>query len=175
MIHIRHGKFPRLPDLVVWPRSNDDLVKVTDRRIIRGKGIQIVEGAMSHNCAIIPIGGGTSVTNGLETPDHEKRCVISLDMALMDKILWIDKANLTFRAQAGIIGQSLERQLNEHGYTCGHEPDSIEFSSLGGWVSTRASGMKKNRWGGQGGGGREGRLQVWEHRGSAGACDIYHV
>lgn len=30
-------------------------------------------------------------------------------------------------------------------YTCGHEPDSIEFSSLGGWISTRASGMKKNR------------------------------
>lgn len=30
---------------------------------------------------------------------------------------------------------------------CGHEPDSIEFSSLGGWVSTRASGMKKNKYG----------------------------
>lgn len=29
----------------------------------------------------------------------------------------------------------------------GHEPDSFEFSSLGGWVSTRASGMKKNRYG----------------------------
>lgn len=30
---------------------------------------------------------------------------------------------------------------------CGHEPDSVEFSSLGGWVSTRASGMKKNKYG----------------------------
>ncbi len=29
----------------------------------------------------------------------------------------------------------------------GHEPDSIEFSTLGGWVATRASGMKKNRYG----------------------------
>uniref|UniRef100_F1KYD5 Alkylglycerone-phosphate synthase n=1 Tax=Ascaris suum TaxID=6253 RepID=F1KYD5_ASCSU len=48
---------------------------------------------------------------------------------------------------AGIIGQSLERQLNAKGYTCGHEPDSIEFSSLGGWVATRASGMKKNKYG----------------------------
>ena len=30
---------------------------------------------------------------------------------------------------------------------CGHEPDSFEFSSLGGWISTRASGMKKNVYG----------------------------
>jgi alkyldihydroxyacetonephosphate synthase len=29
----------------------------------------------------------------------------------------------------------------------GHEPDSSEFSTLGGWVSTRASGMKKNTYG----------------------------
>ena len=29
----------------------------------------------------------------------------------------------------------------------GHEPDSVEFSTLGGWISTRASGMKKNKYG----------------------------
>jgi len=29
----------------------------------------------------------------------------------------------------------------------GHEPDSHEFSTLGGWVATRASGMKKNKYG----------------------------
>ena len=33
------------------------------------------------------------------------------------------------------------------GYCTGHEPDSMEFSSLGGWVATRASGMKKNVYG----------------------------
>ena len=38
-------------------------------------------------------------------------------------------------------------QLGERGYTTGHEPDSLEFSSVGGWVSTRASGMKKNIYG----------------------------
>jgi len=30
---------------------------------------------------------------------------------------------------------------------CGHEPDSNEFSTLGGWISTKASGMKKNIYG----------------------------
>ena len=38
-------------------------------------------------------------------------------------------------------------QLQEKGYTCGHEPDSLEFSTLGGWVATRSSGMKKNVYG----------------------------
>ena len=38
-------------------------------------------------------------------------------------------------------------QLSQHGMCTGHEPDSMEFSSLGGWVATRASGMKKNVYG----------------------------
>ena len=37
--------------------------------------------------------------------------------------------------------------MQEKGYCTGHEPDSMEFSSLGGWVATRASGMKKNIYG----------------------------
>jgi alkyldihydroxyacetonephosphate synthase len=37
--------------------------------------------------------------------------------------------------------------LARHGVTMGHEPDSVEFSTLGGWIATNASGMKKNRYG----------------------------
>ena len=37
--------------------------------------------------------------------------------------------------------------MNSFGFTVGHEPDSIEFSTLGGWIATKASGMKKNRYG----------------------------
>ena len=29
----------------------------------------------------------------------------------------------------------------------GHDPDSSEFSTLGGWIATIASGMKKNQYG----------------------------
>lgn len=61
--------------------------------------------------------------------------------------MWIDEDNLLARIEAGAIGIKLEKELNAKGYTCGHEPDSFEFSSVGGWVSTRASGMKKNKYG----------------------------
>ena len=45
------------------------------------------------------------------------------------------------------MGQDLENELSKYGVLLGHEPDSVEFSTLGGWVSTRASGMKKNKYG----------------------------
>uniref|UniRef100_A0A7N5ZWW6 Alkylglycerone-phosphate synthase n=1 Tax=Anabas testudineus TaxID=64144 RepID=A0A7N5ZWW6_ANATE len=131
---LREGKFGRVPDMVVWPSCHNDVVK-------------IVELACKHNVCLIPYGGGTSVSSALECPPEETRSIVSLDTSQMNRILWIDEKNLTAHVEAGIVGQDLERLLNESGYCTGHEPDSMEFSSLGGWVATRASGMKKNIYG----------------------------
>ena len=65
----------------------------------------------------------------------------------MNRILWIDPVNHTAHIQAGAVGRHLVDQLAHYGFTLGHEPDSIEFSTLGGWIATHASGMKKNRYG----------------------------
>ncbi|XP_046902740.1 alkyldihydroxyacetonephosphate synthase, peroxisomal isoform X2 [Hypomesus transpacificus] len=131
---LREGRVGRTPDMVAWPSCHDDVVKM-------------VELACKHNVCLIPFGGGTSVSSALECPPEETRSIVSLDTSQMNRILWIDEKNLTAHVEAGIIGQDLERLLNESGYCTGHEPDSMEFSSLGGWVATRASGMKKNIYG----------------------------
>uniref|UniRef100_A0A672QQ63 Alkylglycerone-phosphate synthase n=1 Tax=Sinocyclocheilus grahami TaxID=75366 RepID=A0A672QQ63_SINGR len=131
---LREGRIGRVPDTVVWPSCHSDVEK-------------IVELACEHNVCLIPYGGGTSVSSALECPREESRSIVSLDTSQMSRILWIDEKNLTAHVEAGIIGQDLERQLNERGFCTGHEPDSMEFSSLGGWVATRASGMKKNIYG----------------------------
>jgi FAD/FMN-containing dehydrogenase len=55
---------------------------------------------------------------------------------------WIDPENRTAEIQAGATGIEIEAQLRAHGVTR-HEPDSIEHSTLGGWIATNASGMKK--------------------------------
>ena len=44
------------------------------------------------------------------------------------------------RIQAGARGPGLEDQLREHGLTLRHFPQSFEFSTLGGWIATRAGG-----------------------------------
>lgn len=73
--------------------------------------------------------------------------IVSVDMTRMNHVKWVDKVNMTACIEAGIIGKEMENELKKYGVVSGHEPDSVEFSSLGGWVSTRASGMKKNVYG----------------------------
>jgi alkyldihydroxyacetonephosphate synthase len=65
----------------------------------------------------------------------------------MDRLLDLDVTNLTATFEAGVRGSELERVLATRGFTSGHEPDSMEISTLGGWIATNASGMKKNRYG----------------------------
>lgn len=134
IFELRHGAFQRIPDIVIWPSCHNDVEK-------------IVRLAVEHNVCVIPFGGGTNVTHALECPKTEKRMIVSLDMTEMKKILWIDEENLVAHIEAGIIGEELEQQLNAKGLCVGHEPDSLEFSSVGGWVATRSSGMKKNIYG----------------------------
>jgi alkyldihydroxyacetonephosphate synthase len=107
----------------------------------------IVKLANKHNVVVVPYGGGTNVTQSLMLPTTEKRMILSVDMSRMNAIKWVDKENNMACVQAGISGQDLERDLKVYGVCSGHEPDSMEFSTLGGWISTRASGMKKNTYG----------------------------
>jgi len=131
---LRYGRLHRVPDAVVWPTGHAEVER-------------LVQLAIKHNVCLIPFGGGTSVSGALECPPDEKRMIVSVDMHRMNRILWVDKENLLVCMEAGIVGQDVKRRLEKLGLTLGHEPDSIEFSSLGGWIATRASGMRKNVYG----------------------------
>ncbi|KAG5671440.1 hypothetical protein PVAND_001636 [Polypedilum vanderplanki] len=132
--YVRTNKFKRIPDLILWPKCHDDVVK-------------IVKLADENNVMLIPFGGGTSVSGSITCPQDEERSIVVIDTSQMNRLLWLDKENLVACFESGIIGQDLERTLKDEGLTMGHEPDSIEFSTLGGWIATRASGMKKNVYG----------------------------
>lgn len=126
--------FDRFVDLVVYPMSENDVQR-------------IIEAADEHDVCLIPYGGGTNVSGALIVPKNERHMVVSVDMRRMNRILWIDTENNMACIEAGIYGKHLERELNAQGLTTGHDPDSIELSTLGGWIATNASGMKKNRYG----------------------------
>jgi len=103
--------------------------------------------ATKHNVCLIPFGGGTSVSAALKLPKSETRMIVVVNMQRMNQIEWIDRENLRACVQAGMTGTQLEEKLKKEGFTCGHEPDSMELSTVGGWIATNASGMKKNRYG----------------------------
>ena len=122
------GEFPNPPDLVAYPESPEDVDVVLNF-------------CADEKAAAIPFGGGTSVVGGVEPRGLEEyRGVVSVDMRRMDRVLEVDPISMAARIQAGATGPGLEEQLREHGLTLRHFPQSFEYSTLGGWIATRAGG-----------------------------------
>jgi alkyldihydroxyacetonephosphate synthase len=134
MYAIKYGHVGRIPDLVVLP-SREDQVEA------------LAKAALRHGVCLVPFGGGTNVTDALRCREDEQRMIVSVDLGRLNQILWIDSTNRMACIQAGAVGRDIVDALARYGFTMGHEPDSVEFSTLGGWIATHASGMKKNRYG----------------------------
>lgn len=132
---VRYGQgLKRIPDVIVYPESEDQV-------------IALVTLARRKEWVLIPFGGGTNVTEALVCPEDEQRPIISVDLRRMNRILWVDEVNHLACIECGAVGRHIVDGLAAQGFTMGHEPDSLEFSTLGGWIATNASGMKKNLYG----------------------------
>lgn len=107
------------------------------------------------NVTLMPVGGRTNVTHALHsaTPpsadqtSSPRRCLVAVSLERMNRIKWVDRNNMCASIEAGALGRDIDEKLDKLGLTLGHAPDSSEFSSLGGWVATKSSGMKKNVYG----------------------------
>ena len=120
------GEFANPPDLVAFPRDESEIETV-------------LSWAEAEGAAAVPFGGGTSVVGGVEARLGD-RPVVTIDLRRLDRVLEVDPASLAARIQAGARGPALEEQLREHGLTLRHFPQSFEYSTLGGWIATRAGG-----------------------------------
>lgn len=130
----RSGVMRRLPDMVVRPKSHEDVER-------------IVALAHVHDVCVIPFGGGTNIVGGVDPMPSEKRMIVSLDLRDMNRVVGISPYAMTAVIQAGAKGPELEAQLSAHGLSLGHFPDSFEFSTLGGWLATRSAGMQSDAYG----------------------------
>src|SRR6478609_4480442 len=120
------GEFENPPDLVAFPKDESEIEAV-------------LSWSEAEGAAVVPFGGGTSVVGGIEARLGERPSV-SLDLRRLDRVLEVDAISLAARIQAGATGPGLEDQLKAHGLTLRHFPQSFEYSTLGGWVATRAGG-----------------------------------
>jgi alkyldihydroxyacetonephosphate synthase len=119
--------YDHAPDLVARPRNEQDIVDVLDW-------------ASAADVAVIPYGAGSSVVGGVECRSAEHHAVVSLDLATMRDVLEVDRTSHAALIQAGAFGPELEHRLAAHGLTLRFFPQSFEFSTLGGWLATRAGG-----------------------------------
>jgi len=136
---LRQGIPCEVNDLVAHPRNKDDVKK-------------IVSYCNTEKIPVTVYGGGSSVTMGLQ-------CVKGgITMAMnthMNRVLSFNETNQTITVEPGIMGPAYESILNhapeklgaEHRYTCGHFPQSFEYSSVGGWIVTLGSGQSSSYYG----------------------------
>ena len=128
-----------LADLVVHPRNKGD---VRD----------IVSYCHAQKIPLYARGGGSSVTMGFKCTQGG----ICLDLSRhMNKVLELNETNHTATVEPGILGPQYEHALNhapaqmgaKRPYTCGHFPQSFEYSSVGGWIAALGSGQQSTYYG----------------------------
>jgi alkyldihydroxyacetonephosphate synthase len=138
-MRLRRGDAGDVSDLVIHPRDKDDV-----RRIVAL--------CSAKKIPLYVYGGGSSVTFGLNPSRGGVTLVLSTHM---NKLVDFNETNQTATVQAGMMGPAFEDLLNnapeklgaKRRYTCGHYPQSFEYSSVGGWVVTLGSGQASSYYG----------------------------
>ncbi len=118
------------PACVVRPANVEDVVAT-------------VNACRESGTALIPFGLGSGVCGGVVA--HPESVLI--DMSAMDRVRFIDEKNLLAGFDAGHNGMAAERAVAARGLTIGHWPQSIDVSTVGGWVATRAAGQFSTGYG----------------------------
>jgi alkyldihydroxyacetonephosphate synthase len=118
------------PGCVVQPRATEQVQ-------------ELLRFASANRVAVVPYGLGSGVCGGVLPTDD----VVLLDLSTMDRTREIDEHDLLATFDAGKNGMEAEEEVAAHGLTIGHWPQSIAVSSVGGWVSTRASGQFSTAYG----------------------------
>ncbi|MFZ9669260.1 MAG: FAD-binding oxidoreductase, partial [Solirubrobacterales bacterium] len=133
LLALRAGVVPTAPDAVVVGRDPQQVGA-------------ILSAASREGVAVIPYGGGTSVTGALRVPEGYEGPVISLDTAGL-RTVEVDPISRVGRLGAGLRGPEAEAAVNRFGLTTGHFPQSWEYATIGGFAATRSAGQASNGYG----------------------------
>ena len=134
LLRQRAGDLSDAPDAVVRPGTHDEVAAV-------------LAFAVEHHLAVVPFGGGTSVTGGLVARREGYAGLVSLDLIRMKRLLAVDHTSMTATLEPGLRGPEAEALLAAEGLTLGHYPQSFEFATIGGFAATRSSGQSSAGYG----------------------------
>ncbi len=139
ILELSSGIIREVADAVVHPRDKHDVRKIVEYCDALCIPLTVFSGGSSVNFGCRPVRGGISL-------------VVSTHM---NKLLEINELNQTARVQPGMFGPAYEEALNRapdifntrQRYTCGHFPQSFEYSTVGGWIVTLGSGQASTYYG----------------------------
>ncbi len=128
LVALRSGRVAAFPDAVLLPSSAAQIVEDLGR-------------AARAGVRVVVRGGGTSVVGGVTVPAGDAPHVV-LSLAALRGLVSLDAASLLATFLAGTTGPEVAAALAPHRLELGHEPQSFELSTVGGWVATRSAGQR---------------------------------
>jgi len=139
ILELRMGIIREVSDVVVHPRDKNDVKKIVQYCNKENIPITVFSGGSGCNFGCRPFKGGISLVMSTH----------------MNKLLEVNELNQTALVQPGMFGPAYEDSLNKaperfgckRRYTCGHFPQSFEYSTVGGWVITLGSGQASTYYG----------------------------
>jgi alkyldihydroxyacetonephosphate synthase len=126
------GAVPHRPGAVVRTRTTDQVSAV-------------LAACCEAKVPVTPAGGRSGVCGGA-VPAYGG---IALDLTPDRGVRHVDEDSLAADVRAGTFGPDLEDALGAvgPGYTLGHWPQSVELSTVGGWLACRGAGQYSTRYG----------------------------
>ena len=106
---------------------------------------EIVIFCFENDIKIVPQGGNTSLT-GASVPTYKSQEII-INFSKMNKILEIDKSNLTVLVEAGLILDNLKENLDKEGLYFPINLSSSGSCMIGGNIATNAGGINALKYG----------------------------
>ena len=125
------GQVPARPDVVARPTDTGQVAAVL---------------ALCHRARVpVTAAGGRSGVCGASVPLFGG---VALDLCGLAGLGDVDATSLVADVRAGTFGPDVEAGLRDgHGLTLGHWPQSMDLSTVGGWLACRGAGQYSNRYG----------------------------
>jgi alkyldihydroxyacetonephosphate synthase len=126
------GQVPALPSVVVRPTSAAQVSVVLANCSAAGVPVTPAAGRSGVCGGSVPLFGG-----------------VALDLTGLRGPIAVDETSLLADVPAGWFGPDLEAELRGRGtgYTLGHWPQSMDLSTVGGWLACRGAGQYSTRYG----------------------------
>ena len=121
---------PQLPDVVVTPRTVEDVSRTCRFAFQRGIPVTPRGAATGQAGGVLPTRGG-----------------IVLDMTQMDRIVELAAADLQVLVEPGIVHADLNTFLAKHGLIFPPDPGSSRMCTVGGMVANNSRGMRAIKYG----------------------------
>ncbi len=116
--------------LVLFPRTSIEVQK-------------IVLWALESKVSLVPSGGRTGLSAGALAQSGE--CIVSFEK--MNQILDWNEADMSLKVQAGVITETVQKEVQKKGYLFPVDFGAVGSSHIGGNVATNAGGINVLKYG----------------------------